>query len=36
MSASGSDKKITCSTCGKTIPILKVKKHVFDCVGKKL
>ena len=31
----GSDEKITCSTCGKIIPVLKIKEHVFECVGKK-
>lgn len=31
----GINEKITCNTCGKIIPILKVKKHVVECTGKK-
>jgi len=31
----GSDKKITCITCGKMIPVRKAEEHVFECVGKK-
>jgi len=35
ISMPGSDEKITCNTCGKIIPVKKVKEHVFGCVGKK-
>ena len=35
MSIPGSDKKITCSTCGKITLIQKTKEHVVECVGKK-
>lgn len=31
----GNDKKLTCSTCGKIIPVRKADEHVFRCVGKK-
>ena len=31
----GIDEKITCSTCGRMIPIPKVKESVVKCVGKK-
>jgi len=36
MSIPASYEKIICSTCGKTIPVLKAEKHVVECVGKKL
>ena len=26
------DKKITCSNCGKIIPVLKLKGHFFECI----
>lgn len=35
MSMLGSDEKITCSICGEIILVLKVKEHVFECVGTK-
>jgi len=35
MSMLGSNEKITCSTCGKIIPVLKVKEHVVESVGTK-
>ena len=30
----GMDEKITCNTCGKIIPVTKIKEHVVECVGK--
>jgi hypothetical protein len=33
MSIPGGDKKVACSTCGKIIPVPKVKEHVVECVG---
>jgi len=35
MYVSANDKQITCSKCGRIIPIGKTEKHVFECVGKK-
>ncbi|HYL67278.1 MAG TPA: hypothetical protein VEU72_09060 [Nitrosopumilaceae archaeon] len=35
MSILESDEKITCSTCGKIIPVRKEEEHIFECVGKK-
>jgi len=35
MSMPGSYEKTTCGTCGKIIPVLKVREHVFACVGTK-
>ena len=31
----GIDEKITCSICGKIIPVAKAREHVAKCVGKK-
>jgi hypothetical protein len=33
MSILGSDEKTTCSTCGKIIPVPKLKERVVECVG---
>lgn len=35
MSIPASDKKVTCSACGKIMPIGKTEEHTFACEGKK-